>query len=61
MSDKFDSILSERKALLLDCQKEKGLHGCLECETLFECLLRKSYVDAVYASMNKGLGGDFDF
>lgn len=61
MNDKFEARLLEQKGLLQDCQKEKGLKSCLNCDEVFSCIVRKSYVDAVYNSMNKGHTGGFDF
>lgn len=54
---KLDSKLEELKA----CQKSNTLNSCTPCEKFFECHLRKSYVVAVYESMNKGSGGGFEF
>lgn len=61
MSDKFTQRLDEQRQLLVQCQNEKSLKSCLPCEDFFTCILRKNYTDAVYSSMNKGHGGDFDF
>ena len=54
---KLDKKLEELKA----CQKTNALNSCTPCDKFFECNLRKSYVVAVYESMNKGSGGGFEF
>lgn len=52
-----DNLLEE----LRTCQILKKLESCLQCEFVLGCALRKKYVDSVYASMNKGHGGGFEF
>lgn len=59
--DQFDIKLNEELQNLQECQKNKNLVSCLKCENIMECELRKEYVKAVYESMNKGQGGDFEF
>lgn len=59
--DQFDIKLNEELRNLQECQKNKNLDSCLKCENIMECELRKGYVKAVYESMNKGQGGDFEF
>lgn len=59
--DQFDIKLNEELQNLQECQKNKNLDSCLKCENIMECELRKEYVKAVYESMNKGQGGDFEF
>lgn len=59
--DQFDIKLNEELKNLQECQKNKNLVSCLKCENVIECELRKEYVKAVYESMNKGQGGDFEF
>lgn len=61
VSDIFEQNLQEKKALLQACQKEKELFTCSDCEKMFECEIRKTYVKAVYESMAKGHGGGFEF
>ena len=46
---------------LESCQKQNAVDSCLKCANLIGCELRKSYVDAVYQSMNDGESGYFDF
>lgn len=59
--DNFQQILNEKIIKLQDCQKSKNIDSCLKCENVIECKIRKEYVDSVYASMNKGSGGFFNF
>lgn len=64
--DMFEKRLQEELQKLRDCQESKQVDSsqtpsCYECENLIECELRKSYVNAVYQSMNKGEASDFDF
>lgn len=65
----MDSALKEQNICELDsklaelesCQKQNAVDSCLKCANLIGCELRKSYVDAVYKSMNDGESGYFDF
>lgn len=59
--DSFQQILNEKIIKLQDCQKSKNVNSCLKCEKVIKCKIRKEYVDSVYASMNKGSGGFFNF
>ncbi|MGP1485080.1 MAG: hypothetical protein ACTTJC_03150 [Campylobacter sp.] len=59
--DSFELELENKKKILQDCQTNKGLKSCFNCDELFECQTRKFYVDAVYNSMSKGSSGGFDF
>ncbi len=59
--DEWDLKLEEQLQILKQCQKEKNFTGCEECELFFECEIRKTYVVAVYESMNKGSSGGFEF
>ncbi|ATB68939.1 hypothetical protein FA592_11075 [Sulfurospirillum diekertiae] len=60
-SDIYEQDLQEKKALLQVCQQDKNLVTCSDCEKMFECETRKTYVKAVYESMAKGQGGGFEF
>ncbi|MDR3347478.1 MAG: hypothetical protein LBN32_02580 [Helicobacteraceae bacterium] len=60
-ADAFEQKLVERKETLKNCQTDKQTNSCLQCEQFFQCEIRKAYVSAVYASMNKGGSGGFDF
>ena len=57
----FGEALLGRIALLQACQQEKNIFTCSDCEKMFECETRKTYVKAVYESMAKGHGGGFEF
>lgn len=64
--DIFERQLQEELAKLKQCQESKKVESnatpsCYNCENLIECEIRKSYVSAVYKSMNKGEASDFDF
>lgn len=59
--DLFEKNLSEKTAILQECQKDKELHSCSECESFIGCEVRNEYVKAVYESMSKGQQGNFDF
>ncbi|AJC87672.1 hypothetical protein CINS5915_01055 [Campylobacter insulaenigrae] len=59
--DEFEQILDLKKKELCACQARKNLKSCLPCSMIFECSLRKEYVEAVYKSMSKGKEGGFDF
>ncbi|KAA6224999.1 MULTISPECIES: hypothetical protein [unclassified Campylobacter] len=61
MKDKYELDLDEKKEHLKQCQEEKNFKSCYNCESIFNCLVRKNFVDAVYASMSKGKTGGFDF
>lgn len=57
----FIKKLDEKIITLNDCQKKHNLDSCFKCKEIIDCALRKEYVDSVYASMNKGSGGFFNF
>ena len=59
--DSYEGRLHEQMEQLQACQKEKGLESCLVCDLVVGCAVRRDYVRAVYESMNKGQGGDFEF
>ena len=61
IKDIFEEVLQEKKVLLQTCQQEKNIFTCSDCEKMFECDTRKTYVKAVYESMAKGQGGGFEF
>ena len=61
INDIYEQDLQEKKALLQACQHSKNVVTCSDCEKLFECETRKTYVKAVYESMAKGQGGGFGF
>jgi hypothetical protein len=59
--DKWVVALEVKQEELQKCQQSNSYKSCSECAKLLECELRKSYVLAVYESMNKGQGGGFEF
>ena len=59
--DKWELALLKEKEKLQECQNSMGFNSCSPCEKLFDCEIRKTYVKAVYESMNKGSGGGFEF
>ncbi|WP_169752834.1 hypothetical protein [Campylobacter mucosalis] len=61
VKDEFELRLDEKAKILTDCQAQKGLNSCFNCELIFECEIRKNYVDAAYNSMSKGDSGGFEF
>ncbi len=61
VKDEFEQALELKKKELCSCQIHKNLKSCLSCSVVFECALRKEYVEAVYKSMSKGKEGGFEF
>jgi hypothetical protein len=61
VTDIYEQDLQEKKVLLQACQQNKNVVTCSDCEKMFECETRKTYVKAVYESMAKGQGGGFEF
>ncbi len=59
--DKFELHLNEMIIKLQDCQVDKNLQSCSNCEHYFNCELRTDYVKSVYNSMSKGDTGGFEF
>lgn len=59
--DEWELKLEEKLHVLQQCQTSKNFLGCEPCEVFFECEIRKTYVVAVYESMNKGSSGGFEF
>lgn len=59
--DRFEQYLDEMIKKLQECQNEKGLTTCSECELFLSCELRTEYVNSVYNSMSKGETGGFEF
>ena len=60
-NDIYQEQLETQKQLLEECQHSKGLSSCLRCELINGCEIRDNYVKSVYASMNKGQDGGFEF
>lgn len=40
---------------LIICQSSKGYTSCFSCFSMFTCKTRKTYVSAVYESMNPNI------
>lgn len=59
--DKYDQELDIAIKALEDCHENLKMQSCMDCEKLFDCEIRKSYVIAVYNSMSKGQIGGFEF
>jgi len=59
--DKYKELLKIATVNLKDCQNNLQLKSCFDCEKLFDCEIRKNYVNAVYSSMSKGQSGGFEF
>ncbi|EFR47895.1 hypothetical protein HCMG_00068 [Helicobacter canadensis MIT 98-5491] len=53
--------LQENTKILQECQREQNFSSCLLCQKVLNCAIRNRYVNAVYLSMNKGNGGNFEF
>lgn len=60
-NDKYKELLVKVTKNLKDCQNNLQLKSCFDCEKLFDCEIRKNYVNAVYSSMSKGQSGGFEF
>ena len=59
--DSFEAKLQEKTKELKSCQEEKNYTSCMNCDSFISCPTRRTYVLAVYESMNKGQGGGFEF
>ena len=59
--DEWQILLVQKKVALEECQEKHQLNSCLKCEKLLDCVIRDSYIKAVYDSMSKGKGGGFEF
>ncbi|RUM64028.1 MAG: hypothetical protein DSZ05_07915 [Sulfurospirillum sp.] len=59
--DFYKAKLAEEAEVLQNCQKQHRVKSCMLCKEVIGCATRKSYVNAVYQSMNKGKGGGFEF
>ncbi len=53
--------LQEKIEMLKKCQNDHKITSCLKCKDVIGCEVRKTYINAVYQSMNKGEGGGFEF
>lgn len=59
--DEYELRLDEAISELSQCHEKRAVRSCVDCDEVFTCKIRSSYVDAVYASMSKGASGGFDF
>ncbi len=59
--DKFQLHLEEMLLKLQECQVQKSMKSCSDCEHFLSCELRTDYIKAVYNSMSKGDTGGFEF
>jgi len=59
--DHYEEALEQALQSLQECQKKLKLKSCMQCEKIFECTIRKTYVTTVYNSMSKGQSGGFEF
>jgi hypothetical protein len=59
--DKYEVQLQQKMQLMQECQSQKGMQSCYNCDDLNVCKTRDDYVKAVYQSMNKGQDGGFEF
>ncbi len=59
--DFYKAKLVEETEVLQNCQKQHRVNSCMLCKEVIGCVTRKTYVNAVYQSMNKGKGGGFEF
>jgi len=59
--DEWEIKLDQKLVEIKQCQVKESLDSCTPCDKFFGCDLRNKYVLAVYASMNKGSNGGFEF
>jgi hypothetical protein len=57
----YKERLKQQIELVKKCQNEHKINSCLKCEKIIGCEIRKTYINAVYQSMNKGDSGGFEF
>lgn len=60
-ADVFELKLQAQLTEVQTCQKKHKIDSCMQCKEIIGCEIRKTYVNAVYQSMNKGAGGGFEF
>lgn len=60
-NDEYQEVLDTSKEILQECQKDKNVSSCMNCDKIFECEIRKNYVKSVYESMSHGETGGFEF
>jgi len=59
--DRYEQKRDDERVKVEACQAEKKMNSCLVCPEVVGCEIRRAYVMAVYESMNKGVGGGFEF
>ena len=59
--DRYEEDLEAALQAVKACQENLKLESCMQCDKIFECTIRKTYVVAVYNSMSKGQSGGFEF
>ncbi len=59
--NRYEEELENATKKLKECQESLGFKSCFDCEKLFDCAVRKEYINAVYSSMSKGQSGGFEF
>ena len=59
--NKFKENLNNQLTIIKNCQEKNSIKNCMQCEQILKCTTRTTYVKAVYASMNKGKTGGFEF
>ena len=58
-----DSDFAKSLMRLKDCQKDRNLNSCLNCDINLwnTCLIRLDYINRVYKNMSNNSDGDFEF
>lgn len=60
-SELYQERLKQQIEIIKKCQNEYKIDSCLKCKKIIGCEIRKTYINAVYQSMNKGASGGFEF
>lgn len=61
LEDIFEEKLAQATNELKKCQNKHNFESCMNCDKIFNCNIRKNYVNAVFNSMSKGQNTDFNF
>ncbi len=59
--DEWELELQKQKKILEAHMKELGITTEMDCPDFPNCPIHEAYVQAVYNSMSKGVGGGFEF
>lgn len=59
--DKYELALEDKLKEIKECQDSIDTNTCSRCNEYWSCILRTSYVRAVYQSMSKDKEGNFEF